>query len=303
MSVKPIVCFEKYYKNTSELLKEYNITRSCFDGRIKRGYSVEEAVTLTREQTLQNSLSNFNINHKNLSKDEVVKRFNNLGYTIIDYTYQTNQSALLCYDENGYKVKSVLARIEKGWKPFIFSVTYNEENFIYNINKYIENNNLDNKAIDWKMGKHNQPNVLFKCKCGNTYWANFNNWLQGERFLCQKCRKSVSTYEEKVAKYLQEENIKFTTQKTFPKCKYKNDLRFDFYLDDFNLCIEIDGEQHFKKIPKFEKPSENYDIRCKRDEIKTNYCKNNNILLLRIPYWNFKNDKYKEVIKNFILNI
>lgn len=34
-----------------------------------------------------------------------------------------------------------------------------------------------------------------------------------------------------------------------------------------------------------------------------NYCKNNNIKLIKIPYWDIKNDKYKEIINTLIHNI
>ena len=93
----------------------------------------------------------------------------------------------------------------------------------------------------------------------------------------------------KIEKYLKENDIKFINQKTSPKCKGKiKFLPFDFYLPEHNICIEYDGEQHSK--PKscfggtiqFQKTQHN-------DNIKTQYCKDNNIELLRIPYTNFNN--------------
>lgn len=68
-------------------------------------------------------------------------------------------------------------------------------------------------------------------------------------------------------------------------------LPFDFYLPEYNLCIEYDGEQHFKPVDFANKGREwadkQFEIRRTCDEIKTEYCKKNNIKLLRIPY--FKN--------------
>lgn len=44
-------------------------------------------------------------------------------------------------------------------------------------------------------------------------------------------------------------NVSFEKEKTFIDCvnpKTNFLLRFDFYLPDYNIIIEYDGEQHFK---------------------------------------------------------
>jgi len=74
-------------------------------------------------------------------------------------------------------------------------------------------------------------------------------------------------------------------------------LPFDFHLPEYNIYIEYDGEQHFKRY-KFEKDDNNLNIRKLRDQIKTDYCKNNNIKLIRIKYTDFK--KIESILnKNF----
>jgi len=82
---------------------------------------------------------------------------------------------------------------------------------------------------------------------------------------------------------LKENNIKFEEQKTFIGCKNKKKLKFDFYLLDYNICIEYDGEQHFQKCW-FDKNDTNLFIRQKRDLIKTTFCQQNDIYLIRITY-------------------
>jgi len=59
-----------------------------------------------------------------------------------------------------------------------------------------------------------------------------------------------------------------------------NKLPFDFYLNDYNICIEYDGQHHFQIISKYggEEFLQNHDI------IKTNWCLENKINLIRIPY-------------------
>ena len=69
------------------------------------------------------------------------------------------------------------------------------------------------------------------------------------------------------------------------------------------MCVEYDGQQHFDEIHAYSK--ENFQQTKINDEIKTNYCKENNILLLRISYWEFNDiEKILEntlasIIKNF----
>ena len=71
--------------------------------------------------------------------------------------------------------------------------------------------------------------------------------------------------------------------KRFKQCKNKRQLPFDFYLPDYNICIEFDGRQHYKSIEYFggEKHLEYVQY---NDKIKTEYCLNNNINLIRIKY-------------------
>ena len=75
--------------------------------------------------------------------------------------------------------------------------------------------------------------------------------------------------------------INFVQEKRFVDCRDNKPLPFDFYLPDHNLIIEFDGQQHYE--PKFGK--ESFAITQKHDEIKNQYCKNNNINLLRVPYF------------------
>ena len=61
-----------------------------------------------------------------------------------------------------------------------------------------------------------------------------------------------------------------------------------------NLCIEYDCMQHFQPTDFTSTMSEKevleqFEIIKKRDEIKNTYCKEHNINLLRIPYWDFEN--------------
>jgi hypothetical protein len=125
---------------------------------------------------------------------------------------------------------------------------------------------------------------------------NIHIWESGG---CPKCR--LSKGELLIDSILSKEKFRFSRQHTFPDCKYKRLLKFDFYLKDYNACIEFDGQQHFKPWYKFGIAAGNVLFkRIKRyDLIKTNYCKKNNINLLRIKF----NDNVEEKLMPFISHL
>lgn len=88
-------------------------------------------------------------------------------------------------------------------------------------------------------------------------------------------------------------NIPYKRQFTFSNCKYQKELPFDFVIFNANheiiYAIEYDGEQHFKFIQHWHKTEEGFKQQQLRDSIKTDFCKINNIKLIRIPYTEYNN--------------
>ena len=98
---------------------------------------------------------------------------------------------------------------------------------------------------------------------------------------CQKCKESKG--EGIIRNFLEKNCIKYEPQKKFAKCKDINLLPFDFYLTTDNICIEFDGKQHFDSIERY---GGNVGLKYiqTHDKIKNEFCKNNNIKLIRISY-------------------
>ena len=297
-----VTCFGVEYQSKAELARNYNISYSTLDSRLRIGYTLEEAVSLSKEEAKQHSLNNFRGHNTPLKEDEVRKRFKKYGYNIIDYTYKNNLTRMLCYDSKGYKVYMSLTCVETSAQAQRFSVNYNEENFIYNVNLYAKLHNYQCTVKEWKMGNFNQPDILCECKCGEEYWCKFNLWKHDHLGLCPTCRKTSSRYEEFVVEFLKNNDIEFIRQYRFDDCRNLKPLPFDFYLPKYNCCIEVDGEQHFEEHSQHyygENADEKFKERKKFDKIKDDYCKNKNILLIRIPYTEFKKEKkFKETIIN-----
>ena len=64
-------------------------------------------------------------------------------------------------------------------------------------------------------------------------------------------------------------------------------LKFDFYVNNQYL-IEFDGEQHFTHHNSGWSNENNLKNIQQRDNIKNQWCRDNNIPLIRIPYWHLK---------------
>lgn len=121
---------------------------------------------------------------------------------------------------------------------------------------------------------------LCQCDCGNTCIINGTYLRSGETASCG-CLKSKG--ENKVEQILKENKIPFEKEKTFETCKDKSLLPFDFYIDNKYL-IEYDGEQHFNKGGLW---NQNFNYINNHDNIKNQWCKDNNISLIRIPYTHY----------------
>lgn len=107
----------------------------------------------------------------------------------------------------------------------------------------------------------------------------------------------MSSYEDRIALILKQEQIKFQKEKTFKDLKHGL-FRFDFYVPNFknsDIIIEMDGEQHF--LPIYGRTAL---LKCQEhDRRKNSYCLANKIQLYRIPYWEIKNIKtIQDILQN-----
>lgn len=113
---------------------------------------------------------------------------------------------------------------------------------------------------------------------------------------CPRCKNSKG--ELLIYNYLNKNNFIFNTQKTFNNCKDIRHLKFDFYLESLNVCVEYDGEQHFRPAKNnYWGGQKGYENRVKRDKIKTEFCQEKGINLLRITYQDNIENKLKEFLK------
>ena len=146
-----------------------------------------------------------------------------------------------------------------------------------------------------------QTKVTIICKKHGEFEQTPANHLKNQG--CPKCNESQG--EKLIHSILEKIGLKFETQKKFTECvnisiskkgnKRCFKLPFDFYLPDYNTCIEFDGLQHFQPVTVFG-GEETFKKQQILDNIKNTFCRQNNIKLLRIPY-TFKKDDIEPFIK------
>jgi hypothetical protein len=143
--------------------------------------------------------------------------------------------------------------------------------------------------------KGNHKKILISCKDKKHFFSRTPASHLTKYRGCPKCKSSKG--ELKILEYLVNNNIKNDIQKSFDDCRYINKLPFDFYLKDYNILLEYDGEGHYKPIKKFG-GQKGFNNTKRNDNIKNKYCKDNNIKLIRIPYWDF--DNIENILNNNI---
>ena len=147
----------------------------------------------------------------------------------------------------------------------------------------IKNLQEANSKIDFSCFNDKNCHTPGLCKClvcGFEWKASYNSIVNNGSG-CPNCNTSKG--ERKVASILDELKIHYLPQYKFKNCKIVRHMSFDFYLPNYNTCLEIQGAQHFKPVQWFggEKA---FRKTKERDEKKIFFCQENGITLILINY-------------------
>lgn len=165
------------------------------------------------------------------------------------------------------------------------------EKFIERANK-IHNNKYDYSKVEYI---NSTTKVEIICPKHGSFFQKPTDHIHSKAG-CPICNESKG--EALVAFILQSFNIDFDKQKSFSDLKHKRLLYYDFYLPELNMCIEYDGEQHFKSILWWGGDNLFKELQL-RDKLKNEYCKKHNIPLLRLTYKD-SDESVRSKILNFL---
>lgn len=230
-----------------------------------------------------------------LPLDLTGKQFNRLKVLYKDEvkSQQTKKSYWVCECDCGV-IKSIYAYNLKSGHTQSCGCYQKQRTSESNTNNLI-NQHFGKLTVIDRAGSDKYGTALWKCRCecGNEIVCWSNNLTQGRNQSCGCLKGSYG--ENQIIKILTENNINFIREYIFDDFK---PYRYDFYLPDFNRLIEFDGEQHYQECSGSWGQQSTLKDRKERDLLKNLYAKNNNIDLIRIPYWEKENITLEMLLGN-----
>jgi len=231
--------------------------------------------------------------YKTLSLSEFIKKSKEMhgdkyDYSLVEYKNSQIKVKIICPIHGIFNQTPNSHLYGKGCKicTGLNKLTSNE--FIKK-SKKIHGDKYDYSLVKYRNG---QSKVKIICPKHGEFNQIANNHTS-KKYGCPICKESKG--ETIITQYLDNLNIKYHKQKIFDKCKNKNFLPFDFYLPEHNVCIEYDGLQHYEPI-EFFGGIDSLKKYQKNDKIKNEYCKKNNIHLIRIKYDENINEKIHNLL-------
>ena len=232
--------------------------------------------------------------------NEIGNRYGRL--TIIDIDHSTRPSMAICECGCGKTIRAIKTDVVRchtqscGCLHSEITSQSNEKDFTDVISDA-------GVVIKKRAYKNSYGTWMWYCDCpicGKEFIALPAKVMENHTTSCG-CKLN-SSKERIIENYLKELSLNYEKQKRFEDCKYYYTLPFDFAIynnDGTLIClIEYDGQQHFKPIDFFG-GIDGFEKTKIRDSIKNQYCKNNNIRLLRLNYLNTDNE-IKKMITNII---
>jgi len=229
-----------------------------------------------------------------LKSTEFIERSNSIhnnkyDYSLVEYKDSHSKIKIIC------KKHGVFTQIPNshlrghGCYECMPNFRYTQEKIIEEFNK-IHNNRYDYSLVKYK-DSHSKIKII--CKKHGVFIQKASKHIQSQG--CPRCKLSKGVL--KICSILDNNNINYEMEKSIEGCVSINNtkLRFDIFIPDMSLYIEYDGEQHFRPVSSWGGDKSFNDVKI-RDDIKNEFCKNNNIKLLRISYLDNIEEKIKEII-------
>jgi len=221
------------------------------------------------------------------STDEFVYKSNIIhnkkyNYSLVDYKTHKNKITILCQTHGEFNQIPSAHLSGKGCPKcgVVESHIKQSHDTVIFINK---SNDIHNFRYDYSDVNYINSHTRVKIICKEHGEFSQLPYLHVKGIGCPICRSSK--IELNVQNILIQKNIKYVKEKRFDQCRNILPLPFDFYLPDHNVCIECDGIQHYKPIEHFG-GLDSFNKRVKLDEIKSKFCLNNGIKLVRVHYDN-----------------
>lgn len=209
------------------------------------------------------------------NNDEIINQFRDIHgekYEYPDFEYKNNKQKIKIY------CKEHKFSFELNYRSHIGGIGCKK----CKIKKYIKIfNKIHSYRYDYSLSEYNgyDKPITIICPIHGNFEQNPFYHIDGCG--CPKCGNIISSGEQRIIQYLENNSIEYIHQHRFPNCKYKNTLPFDFYIPKYNIVIEFDGEHHYMSVNFFGGEKE-FLKQKEKDKIKDMYCIENEITCIRI---------------------
>ena len=223
----------------------------------------------------------FKARNLSLTKEQFINKSNQIhnnkyDYSLSEYKNNSTKIKIICPIHGIFEQKPMSHLAGNGCSTCGGTKKLTTKEFIEKA-EIVHGNRYDYSLVEYINAS---KKVKIICKEHGVFKQNLIKHVSAKQG-CPKCRKSKG--ENQIKLFLESNDIGYIGEKTFEECKNILKLPFDFYLPNYNICIEFDGEQHFKPRERFG-GIESFNEQKLRDKIKTEYCIKNNIKLIRIKY-------------------
>ena len=147
--------------------------------------------------------------------------------------------------------------------------------------------------------------IWFLCtECNTKFKAVPYEFMRGNKTHLCEGQKWESKGILKIKEYLESESIPYRQEVKFrdmPQLR-SQPYRFDIMaeVNGQECIIEYDGKQHFSYTEHYCGDTDYFRYRCQVDDLKTVYCEQKKIPLLRIGYW--QNGSISKILSDFLQN-
>jgi very-short-patch-repair endonuclease len=150
-----------------------------------------------------------------------------------------------------------------------------------------------NKVSPRQVTKRSPKKYMFDCPaCGDEYISGLNNVTAGKWCTCTRHKTQSKMYKFLTSHF----DFLIEKEKKFEWCKNQTYLPFDFFIEELNLIIELDGGQHFKQVSCWKSPK----LLQKVDVYKMKLANQHNFSVIRIyqeDVWADKHNWDKNLLK------
>lgn len=237
---------------------------------------------------------------KRMSDEDIIKLFDDNGFDVVEIIKERKTKVkCICrkHRDKGIQIKSLNSlKIQgKGCKYCAGNMKLTQEE----VEKRIFNKNKNLVVTSQYINE--DTDISLHCKICGYSWSTRAANVTSTKSNCNCPNCSGSLGERRVWEFLIDRNIYNKREFEFDDLfGYKDKhLRFDFALFDDECCkvpyclIEFDGQHHYEPTDYcgegIEKATRRHKNTVKYDKKKNKYCLDNNLKLIRIPYWEFDN--------------